>query len=179
MASTRTNSPSPSLPTATDAAGDDALLSPGDLDVAAAGPQLLTFVLGGRLHGCPVEGLREIVTTRATTRLPGAPPFVLGLLNLRGTLVTVLDVAARLDATRAASTDGHVIVLEVEGRLAGCRVDAVRRVRPRPPLDPPPAVGNPEDRGVVMGIGEVDGESVVVLDLSQLVRQTLLFPGER
>ena len=158
---------------------DDTLLASLDLDVAAAGPQLLTFMLGGRLHACAVDGLREILVSRGTTRLPGAPPFVLGLLNLRGTLVSVLDVAARLDATVAPRADGHVIVLEVEGRLAGCRVDAVRRVRPRPPLDPPPAVGNPEDGGVVMGIGEVDGEPVVVLDLSLLVRQTLLFPGER
>ncbi|HEY0969604.1 MAG TPA: chemotaxis protein CheW [Gemmatimonadales bacterium] len=156
-----------------------------------AGPRILTFEAAGRTHACELEGVREILVGRAATRLPGAPAHVVGLVNLRGTLMTVIDVAARLAPGTPARSGGHVIVVEVEGRLAGCRVDAVRRVRPRPDLDPPhtngngahsaggAAEGNADGGGVVMGIGEVDGELVAVLDLRAIVRQTLLFPGER
>jgi len=149
-----------------------------------AGPRLLTFELAGRSHGCALDGVREIIVGRAATRLPGAPAHVVGIMNLRGTLVTVIDLAARLAAGVPARATGHVIVVEVEGRLVGCRVDAVRRVRPLPPLDRPPNghhpdVGNANDGGIVMGIGEVDGELVAVLDLRAIVRQTLLFTGER
>lgn len=130
------------------------------------------------MHACAVEGVREVLVYRATTRLPGAPPHVLGLLNLRGTLLTVVDLGARL-GHGAPGPGGHVIVVEVDGRLVGCRVDAIRRVRPQPALLPLPGVGNAEVEGIVMGLGEVDGELVAVVDLFAIARQTLLFPGER
>ena len=151
-------------------------------------PQLLTVDAGGERYGCPLAAIREIVPGRRTTRLPGAPPHVRGLLNLRGALVTVLDLAAALgERTAAGEEEGHVLVLEVDGRLAGCRVDHVRRVHPLPPLHPLPAtpaggvaaIGNALPLGIVMGVGEVDGQLLAVMDLRALVRQTLLFPGER
>ena len=161
---------------------------PEEQPEGAALPQLLTVDAGGERYGCPLEAIREIVPGRSTTRLPGAPPHVRGLLNLRGALVTVLDLAVALDGRQPSDdVDGHVLVLEVEGRLAGCRVDHVRRVHPRPPLHPLPAsraggdaaVGNALPPGIVMGVGEVDGQLLAVMDLRALVRQTLLFPGER
>lgn len=151
---------------------------PPDLE-EGAGPRILTFTLGARIHGCRLDGVREIVTGRPATRLPGAAPHVSGLLNLRGTVVTVIDLAALLVPGREARHDGHVVIVEVEGRLAGCRVDAVDRVVPEPPLDLPPSGGNADPGGIVMGVGEVGGELVAVLDLIAAVRQTLLFPGER
>lgn len=152
---------------------------PPDPDGGEAGPRILTFTLGGRTHGCRLDGVREIVPGRPATRLPGAASHVAGLLNLRGTVVTVIDLAALLLPGRDARHDGHVVVVEVEGRLAGCRVDGVDRVVPAPPLDPPPAGGNADHGGIVIGVGEVGGELVAVLDLIAAVRQTLLFPGER
>jgi len=147
---------------------------------AGAGPRLLLVVVGGERFGCPLEAVREVVAARATARLPGAEPHVLGLMNLRGRLLTVLDVGLRLALPSAAPDGGHVLVVEVEGREAGCRVDQVLRVVPAPPLHPaaqPP--GNAPAGGIVMGIGEVDGEPVAVLDLPRFVSETLLDPGER
>jgi len=115
------------------------------------------------------------VAGRAAARLPGAEPHVVGLVNLRGRLLTVLDVAARLGLA-APADPGHVLVVDAGGREAGCRVAAVERVVPAPPLTP---ASNAEAGGIVLGVGEVDGEPVAVLDLPRFVSETLLDPGER
>ena len=61
----------------------------------------LLFRVGGRLYGCDISDAQEIIPLRPMTRLPGAPAFVRGLINMRGTIVTVLDLRARLDPSAA------------------------------------------------------------------------------
>src|SRR4051812_18987380 len=61
-----------------------------------AGPPILVFRVGDALYGCEVEDAQEIIPMRSMTRLPGAPPFVRGLINVRGIIVTVIDLGARL-----------------------------------------------------------------------------------
>src|SRR5688500_19416321 len=75
------------------AAGGAAVEAPSE---TAGALRLLLFVLDGRLYGCDIGAVREVVTFRRATRLPGAPPYVCGLVNLRGTLVTVLDLGLRI-----------------------------------------------------------------------------------
>src|SRR5687767_14356223 len=67
--------------------------------------RLLLFGVGGTVYGCDIASVREIVALRPTTRLPGSPPFVSGLVNLRGAIVTVIDLAMRL-GNGAASAEG-------------------------------------------------------------------------
>jgi purine-binding chemotaxis protein CheW len=86
---------------------------------------LITEVAGQRM-AWELAMVREIVPTRAVTRLPGAPAWVLGLLNLRGTVLTVVDLAARLSLPAGAGES--VVVLDVDGRALGVRVDRVRAV---------------------------------------------------
>lgn len=134
---------------------------------------------GGRWFGCPLGDVREVLPLGALARLPGAPPHVLGLLNVRGRLVTVLDLGRRLDAAATGGAGGYVLIVADGDRQAGCRVDAVARAVPMAELQRPAGVGNAAAGGIVMGIGEVDGEPVAVLDLPAFVRETLVSPGER
>src|SRR6478752_4141786 len=77
-----------------------------------AAARTLLFRVSGSVYGCDIDAVREIIPYRRATRLPGAPPYVQGLINLRGTIVTVLDLGARLDATRPAMRDmGGSIIL--------------------------------------------------------------------
>lgn len=178
MASTPTTPP-PTTPPQPTLADDDAL---------AAAPRLLTFAVGGVTYGCPLDAVREVLPSGPTARLPGAPPHVLGLLNVRGRPLTVLDLARRLDPAAGAAS-GPVLVVEADGRAAGCRVDAVRRTIVAQPLEPLPAgdgsgalgdaAGNAEVGRIVLGIGEVEGAPLVVLDLARFVMDTLVDPGER
>jgi purine-binding chemotaxis protein CheW len=137
-------------------------------------------LVAGRTYGCPLDAVREVLVAGPTARLPGAPPHVLGLLNVRGRLVTVLDLARRLHPESPAAQGGHVLLVEVGGATAGCRVDEVLRAAAGTlPTGAPTDAGNAGVGGIVLGIGEVEGEPITVLDLPRFVRDTLLDPGER
>ena len=84
---------------------------------------MLLFSVGEQVYGCDIGAVREIIPQRAATRLPGAPPFVTGLINLRGTIVTVLDLGRRLERGDAARGEGSVILCEVGTKLVGLAHD--------------------------------------------------------
>jgi purine-binding chemotaxis protein CheW len=87
--------------------------------------RVLVFTIAGRTRCCDIEDVREIVPIMATTRLPGAPDYVRGLINLRGTLVTVMDAALCLYGVPAGDADASILLVERSGRLAGVIVDNV------------------------------------------------------
>ena len=87
--------------------------------------RVLVFTVAGRTRCCDIGDVREIVPITPTTRLPGAPPHVRGLINLRGTLVTVLDAALCLYGVPAVETEASILLVERNGRVAGVMVDNV------------------------------------------------------
>jgi purine-binding chemotaxis protein CheW len=135
---------------------------------------LLFFGVAGRLCACDLDAVREIVPARAATRLPGAPEWVLGLVNLRGTLLTVVDLAARFGERSAAMRS--IIVAEGAGRMFGLGVDGVRDVQ---------AVGDDalevvdaqrSSDGIVRGlahVGPAHDEIALVCDVDAIARQAL------
>ncbi|MFL5578587.1 MAG: chemotaxis protein CheW [Gemmatimonadaceae bacterium] len=163
-------------------------------DGAGTVRQLLTFAAGGRLYGCDVGVVREILPSRRCTRLPGAPPYVRGLTNLRGTIVTVIDLSAHLGGAatgaRAArgsgpatvsGTEGSIILAEIGTKVVGLAVDGVRDVQT---VDgsaveafggagAAAADGPAVAAGVVAGLGQLGGEMVIVLDVQTILRQVL------
>ncbi len=130
----------------------------------------LLFQVGKAVYGCDIAAVREIVPVRQATRLPGTPGYVDGLINLRGTILTVIDLGARLQGDRALTEEGSVIVVEVGGRHLGLVVGEVMDVTPMR-VDPPP-----EDRAddVVRGLGHLGDTVVIILDVPALVGQVLL-----
>ena len=136
------------------------------------------LVLEGRgtLYGVDTDAVREVVPSRAATRIPGAPPFVRGLLNLRGTLVTVVDLAQRLGGEGASATESSVAVVQASGgRLLGLLVDDVHEVLEvaEGELSPPPAPARPGEQTLISGLGHFGGRIVLLIDVEELVRQTL------
>jgi purine-binding chemotaxis protein CheW len=130
----------------------------------------LLFRAGTAVYGCDIGAVREIVPVRQATRLPGTPAFVDGLVNLRGTILTVIDLGARLEGVRGPVEDGSVVVVHVGGRHLGLVVSEVMDVTPLR-VDPPP-----EDRAdeVVRGLGHLGDTVVIILDIPALVGQVLL-----
>ena len=94
--------------------------------------RVLVFAVAGRTRCADVEDVREIVPITATTRLPGAPRYVRGLINLRGTLVTVMDASMCLYGVPADSPEASVLLVERRGRLAGVIVDSVFDIQSLP-----------------------------------------------
>ena len=139
--------------------------------------RFLLFGVAGRLCACDLEAVREIVPARAATRLPGAPDWVRGLINLRGSLVTVVDLAVRFGSVEGASGSKSIIVAEAAGKAFGIGVDEVRDVQAvaedaLEDVDAQRAAG-----GIVRGLMHVGlsrAETALVIDIEEVVRQALL-----
>ena len=141
---------------------------------APAGPtlRLLLFAVAGTVYGCDIGAVREIVPIRHATRLPGAPGYVRGLINLRGAIVTVIDLAARL-AGAAAAPEGSVVLAEYGNKQVGLAVDEVRDVQMLAPDRFELATGDVARGGIVHGLGHLDDGVVIVLDVPAVVRQVM------
>ena len=152
---------------------------------AAAARQLLLFGAGGRVYGCDVGAVREIIPFRRCTRLPGSPPYVCGLTNLRGTVVTVIDLAARLGVSRTEEArtaeerdSGSIIVAEHGTKVVGMAVDGVHdvQVMSGDALEAPETGESGAEGahgGVVSGLGQLGDDVVIVLDVQTILRQVL------
>jgi purine-binding chemotaxis protein CheW len=133
--------------------------------------RLLVFEIAGKSFACDMEFFREIVPAQATTRLPSAPEVVCGLINLRGTIVTVIDAGLALGTPPSNRSTGLILLVEHGERLAGLLVDDVRDIHDVP-IDQF-ASGAPVESvlaEVSMGVVEIEGESVQVLDIKALVK---------
>ena len=132
----------------------------------------MLFAVAGTVYGCDIGVVREIVPMRRATRLPGAPGYVRGLINLRGAIVTVIDLAARL-AGRTVATDGSVVVAEYGSKHVGIAVDEVRDVQILALDRFERATGDLARGGIVSGLGHLDDGVVIVLDVPAVVRQVM------
>lgn len=135
--------------------------------------QLILFRLAERIGGIELDTVREILPPRPATRLPGAPTWVRGLVNVRGTVITVVDLVARLSG-RPARADGPLMLIEHNERVIAVAVDDVLEVRPLPPEGWETPVGDLLPDGVVYAMGEIDGQTVLLLDIRGLLTNVLV-----
>ena len=138
--------------------------------------RLLMFAAEGNRYGCKLEAVREILPFRAVTRLPGAPPYVVGLINLRGRLVTVVDLAVQLgnrDAGSVLPPGASIVLLESGTRLVGVMVDEVRDVRPVSAGAVEPIQNDGAAPGVFRALARFADGTAVVLDTDALIAQVL------
>jgi purine-binding chemotaxis protein CheW len=137
-----------------------------------AAQRTLLFRAGDRTFGCGIDAVREIIPQRRATRLPGAPPALRGLINLRGTIVTIVDLALWLGGTRPAGADGSIVLIDHGSRVAGVAVDEVLDVQIVAPDDAAGAVGDRD--GAIRGMGRLGNTVVILLNITTLVRQALV-----
>lgn len=130
--------------------------------------QYCTFVLDGHLFGIPVASVQEVLREPAVTPVPLAAPEVSGLINLRGQIVTSLNLRERLRL--AARPEGapsvSVVVRTADGGAASLVVDRVGDViEPDPDsIEAPPETLDPRIRALVDGVCKLDGELMLMLD---------------
>jgi purine-binding chemotaxis protein CheW len=135
--------------------------------------RLLVFEVGGGAFACEMESFREIVPTQAMTRLPGAPNTVCGLINLRGTIVTVLDGGFLLGRPGYARTRGLILVVDDLERWIGIGVDDVRDIQDVP-IDRFSAADAAEaSQPGITGAVEIEEQRVLVLDIKAVVEQVI------
>lgn len=146
--------------------------------VAEEGPQVptrrvLVFEVGGSPFACEMESFREIVTPHAMTRLPGAPDTVCGLINLRGTIVTVIDGGIVLGKQGYARSRGLILLADYLERWIGIGVDDVRDIQDVP-IDRFSAADVTEaSQTAIIGAVEIEGQRVLVLDINAVIEQVI------
>lgn len=151
-----------------------------DLLARGDGARVVVFSLGGSLHGCDIRLVEEVVTGQRVHPLPDLPPFVVGMLLLRGEMVPVVEIAGALGAMRETGTDPALLVLETAGGRVGVAVDAVAEVAELPPgaLRPSPHAGGDRD-AYVAAVARTEAGLVTLIDLAELLRErTTLETGE-
>lgn len=134
--------------------------------------ELLSFRVGESEYSVEIMSVREIRGwTRATT-LPHSPHFVRGVINLRGAVLPVIDLAMRLGMDAEEPNDRNVIiVVDIEGRSVGLRVDAVSDILsvPKSQLQPPPDMSGDRDHGFIQALTILDGRMIRILELALVV----------
>lgn len=134
----------------------------------------LAFLVGNEEYGVEIGRLREIIKVRSVTEVPHAPPFVLGVIAVRGVVLPVIDLHRRLrlasdGMSRAAR---FLVVRRGEDELFGLLVDEVRQVvrLSDPEIEPPPPMLTGSEADFVAGIGRSRGRMVILLNLDQVLR---------
>ncbi len=126
------------------------------------------------MFGCDIALVREIVPFRHPTRLPGAPAYVAGLINLRGTVVTVVDLGVRLGVGPVNRDEGSIVLIEHGATVVGLGVDEVRDVQLVADEHVEAPHADADVGGVVSGLARVGEDVVALLDVRAIVGQVLL-----
>lgn len=132
----------------------------------------VTFKLAGETYGINVMQVQEVLRVPDVAPVPGAPPSVLGIINLRGNVVTVLDTRDLLAlATSALTDDSRIMIIEAGRATLGLLVDSVAEVVniSAAQIDPAPAIGNDDTSRYIHGVYSTEHEILVLIDLDRLI----------
>jgi purine-binding chemotaxis protein CheW len=145
-------------------------------EIATSGNQdYVTMTIAEQLFGIPVLQVQDVLGHQKITRIPLAPPEVAGSLNLRGRIVTAIDVRLRLNLpARPKDKPGMSIVVDLRGELYSLMVDSVGEVLSlsNEDFERNPATLDPRWREVSTGIYRLNGQLMVVLDVPRLLNFT-------
>ena len=141
---------------------------------ANAGRELhiVGFEVGRETYGVPITSLHEIVRVPEITAVPDAPAYMEGVINLRGKIVSVIDLRKRLGEKKVTSTrKNRILVVEHRGRLAGLIVDSATEVLKIPASDVEPSPANLQEgrQNCVTGLGKYKGRLIVLLDMTRVL----------
>lgn len=134
--------------------------------------QLVVFDLASEFYGVDIGDVREIIRMQTVTRVPGAPPFVEGVINLRGKVVPVVDLRKRLHLQVAEETkESRIVVVDIGGRDVGVIVDGVTEVLriPLSSVEPPTAMITNVDSDYLKGIAKLESKLIILLDLNKVL----------
>ena len=133
---------------------------------------IVGFKVGRETYGVPIKSLHEIVRVPEITAVPDAPDYLEGVINLRGKIVSVMDLRKRFGEKQTKlNRQNRILVVEHSGRLAGLIVDSASEVLkiPADAVEAPPAVFQEGGLNCVTGLAKVGGRLVVLLDMSKLL----------
>ncbi len=136
--------------------------------------QWVTFRLAGETYGINVMQVQEVLRSTEIAPVPGGSYHVLGIINLRGNVVTVIDTRLRFGLPRGETNDNtRIVIIEANGHVIGILVDSVAEVvyLRQSEIDTSPNVGNDESARYIQGVCHKDGELLILLELDKLLTE--------
>ncbi|BAL23186.1 chemotaxis protein CheW [Azoarcus sp. KH32C] len=150
--------------------------TPEGADAGAAGQLYLAFRLAGEVYAVDILRIREIIEYSLPTSVPMMPESVRGVINLRGSVVPIIDLAVRFgrDATGVGKRTCFVIIEVEYGRtkhILGVMVDGVNGVMDigADRIEPPPSFGTDVDTRFIAGMARAEGRFVIILDVARVL----------
>lgn len=134
--------------------------------------QWVTFRLAGETYGINVMQVQEVLRYSEIAPVPGAPSYVLGIINLRGNVVTVIDTRHRFGLEPGEINDNsRIVIIEAEGHVVGILVDSVSEVvyLRQSEIETAPNVGNDESAKFIQGVCHKNGELLILIELNKLL----------
>ncbi|HEV2964856.1 MAG TPA: chemotaxis protein CheW [Candidatus Angelobacter sp.] len=135
---------------------------------------IVGFRIGRETFGVPISLVHEIVRVPDITSVPEAPDYVEGVINLRGKIISVVDLRKRFGETEIKThKKNRILVVEVSGKLVGLMVDAASEVLKIPPseIDLPPNVFEEGELNYVTGVGKLQSRLIILIDLTRILQK--------
>ncbi len=137
--------------------------------------QYLTFILDGELFALDISKVREVLDYTKITRVPQMPEFMLGVINLRGSVVPVIDMRTKFGMNKVERTVNTCIVivevtLDSDNVILGALVDSVQEVFELDPeqIEPPPKIGMRLKTEFIKGMGKKEEKFIIILDIDRI-----------
>ncbi len=134
--------------------------------------QWVTFLLEGEVYGINVMQVQEVLRYSDIAPVPGAPTYVLGIINLRGNVVTVIDTRDRFGLPRAEVTNNtRIVIIESNDHVVGILVDAVAEViyLKQSEIETAPNVGSDESAKFIRGVCNKNDELLILIDIDKML----------
>ena len=136
--------------------------------------QWVTFKLDNETYGINVMQVQEVLRYTEIAPVPGAPAYVLGIINLRGNVVTVIDTRQRFGLNNAEITDNsRIVIIEADRQVVGILVDSVAEVvyLRQSEIETAPNVGNDESAKFIQGVCNKNGELLILVELNKMMTE--------
>ncbi|HTN32136.1 MAG TPA: chemotaxis protein CheW [Pseudomonas sp.] len=136
--------------------------------------QWVTFRLDNETYGINVMQVQEVLRYSEIAPVPGAPSYVLGIINLRGNVVTVIDTRQRFGLDSAEVTDNtRIVIIEADKQVVGILVDSVAEVvyLRQSEVETAPNVGNDESAKFIQGVCNKNGELLILVELDKMMSE--------
>ncbi|MBI3600518.1 MAG: chemotaxis protein CheW [Nitrospinae bacterium] len=133
--------------------------------------QLVSFNIGNEEFAVDILKVQEINRMAEITRVPKSPPFVEGVINLRGKVIPIVDLRKRFNLEERKTTkETRIIVVDMDGKVVGLIVDAVSEVLrlPADTIEPPPPIVAGIEAEYIKGVGKLDDRLLILLDLNKI-----------
>lgn len=142
--------------------------------------QIVSFRLANEEYGVEITKVQEIILVGEITRVPQAPPYIKGLINLRSTVIPIIDLRLRFGLVEEPPLDDtRIMVVNVGGRTMGVIVDAVSEVMriSQDQIAPPPPTVMGLGRDYLIGLAKLENRLLILLDITKIMRGDLESPA--